>query len=198
MGHETPEGQYWTVQAAHARKFVDKMRNDNPDAPYFWTGTGPGATINTSVIPIDVQTWSVLRTRQPTNYSGALDWALKNCHEIFRRDAFDFNCNDGDGVWWEGTAQLAAALNWLKRDREAVSILAGLRQAQLRDGIAAGALPAASRCGLTTGFDLPFRSGRTIPWLYPDWPHIGATAWFIFAALRINPYYVVDGVATAR
>jgi hypothetical protein len=39
-------------------------------------------------------------------------------------------------VWWEGTAQLAAALRWLKRDREAVSILARLREAQLRDGIA--------------------------------------------------------------
>jgi hypothetical protein len=198
LGRETPEGQYWTVQAAHARKFVDRMRNDNADAPYFWTGTGPGTSINTSVIPLDVQTWSVLRTRQPTNYSAALDWALKNCNETFHRDAFDFNCKDGDGVWWEGTAQLAAALRWLKRDREAVSILARLREAQLRDGIAAGALPAASRCGLTTGFDLPFRSGRTLPWLYPDWPHIGATAWFIFAVLRINPYYVADGVATAR
>jgi hypothetical protein len=197
-GRETPEGQYWTVQAAHARKFVDKMRNDNGDAPYFWTGTGAGISINTSVIPLDVQTWSVLRTRQPTNSSEALDWALENCHEIFHADAFDFNCKDGDGVWWEGTAQLAAALRWLKRDRQAISILARLREAQLRDGIAVGALPAASRCGLTTGFDLSFRSGRTIPWLYPDWPHIGATAWFIFAALRINPYYVVDGVATAR
>jgi hypothetical protein len=197
-GRETPEGQYWTAQAAHARKFVDRMRNDNADAQYFWTGTGPGTSINTSVIPLDVQTWSVLRTRQPTNDSKALEWALKYCRETNHRDAFDFNCNDGDGVWWEGTAQLAAALRWLKRDREAMSILARLREAQLRGSIAAGALPAASRCGLTTGFDLSFRSGRTIPWLYPDWPHIGATAWFIFAALPANPYYVVDSVATAR
>lgn len=197
-GRDTSEGQYWSAQAAHARKFVDKMRNDNADEHYLWTGTGPGTTINTSVIPLDVQTWSVLRTRQPMNYSRALDWALENCHETGHRDAFDFNCKDGDGVWWEGTAQLAAALRWLKRDREAMPILARLREAQLRDRTAAGALPAASRCGLTTGFDMSFRSGRTIPWLYPNWPHIGATAWFIFAALRINPYYVVDGVATAR
>jgi hypothetical protein len=197
-GRDTSEGQYWSAQAAHARKFVDKMRNDNADEHYLWTGTGPGTTINTRVIPLDVQTWSVLRTRQPMNYSKALDWALENCHEAGHRDAFDFNCKDGDGVWWEGTAQLAAALRWLKRDREAMPILARLREAQLRDRTAAGALPAASRCGLTTGFDMSFRSGRTIPWLYPNWPHIGATAWFIFAALRINPYYVVDGVATAR
>jgi hypothetical protein len=81
LAEQAAEGEYWTVQAAHARKFVDKMRNDNADARYFWTGTGPGISINTS-IPLDVQTWSVLRTRQPTNYSEALDWALKNCHEI--------------------------------------------------------------------------------------------------------------------
>jgi hypothetical protein len=198
MGRQTPEGQYWTAQAAHARRFVDKMRNDKADAQYFWTGTGGGTSINTSVIPLDVQTWSVLRTRQPANEAGALDWALMNCREGDRRDAFDFNCNDGDGAWWEGTAQAAAALSWLKRDREAAPMLARLREAQLRDRSAAGALPAASRCGLTTGFDLPFRSGKTIPWLYPDWPHIGATAWFVFAALRINPYYVADGAATAR
>ena len=198
MGRETAEGQYWAAHAAHARKFVDKMRNANADAQYFWTGTGTGTRINTSVIPLDVQTWSVLRTRQPADSAKALDWALQNCHETNHRDAFDFNCKDGDGAWWEGTAQLAAALRWLKRDREAMPILARLGEAQLRDAIAAGALPAASRCGLTTGFDLSFRSGRAIPWLYPDWPHIGATAWFIFAALGINPYYVADGVATAR
>jgi hypothetical protein len=51
-------------------------------------------------------------------------------------------------------------------------------------------LPAASRCGLTTGFDQTFQSGKTVPWLYPDWPHIGATAWFIFAALGVNPYFI--------
>jgi hypothetical protein len=194
IGRETPEGRYWTMQAQHARPFVDRMRNGNADAQYLWTGTDRGRSVNTSVIPLDVQTWSVLRTRQPANYSVALDWALKNCRASGQRNAFDFNCKDGDGAWWEGTAQVAAALRWLKRDHEAAPILERLREAQLRDSTAAGALPAASRCGLTTGFDLSFRSGKTIPWLYPDWPHIGATAWFVFAELGINPYYVAEGV----
>jgi hypothetical protein len=197
-GRETREGRYWTIQAARARAFVDRMRNDGADAPYFWTGTGPGSSINTRVIPLDAQTWSVLRTREPAAYAGALDWALNNCRAGGHRDTFDFNCNDGDGAWWEGTAQVAAALRWLKRDREAMPMLDRLRDAQVRDGTAAGALAAASRCGLTTGFDLSFRSGRTIPWLYPDWPHIGATAWFIFAGLGVNPYYVADAVSGAR
>ena len=190
VGPKTPEGQYWSAKATHARGFVDRMRNDTADAPYFWTGTGVGTTINKSVVPLDAQTWTVLRSHEPQSYAGALDWALTNCTETGSRDAFDFNCRDGDGAWWEGTAQVAAALRWLDRDHEAAPILARLRDAQLKSGGAPGALPAASRCGLTTGFYQTFRSGKTVPWLYPNWPHIGATAWFIFAALGVNPYFV--------
>ena len=190
VGPETPDGQYWSAKAAHAGAFVDRMRNEAADAPYFWTGTGAATTINKSVVPLDAQTWAVLRTRTPSSYAGALDWALTNCTETTSRDAFDFNCRDGDGAWWEGTAQVAAALRWIKRDQEAAPILARLRNAQLKASVAVGALPAASRCGLTTGFDQTFRSGKTVPWLYPDWPHIGATAWFIFAALGVNPYFI--------
>jgi hypothetical protein len=191
-GPETPDGRYWTSQAAHARTFVDKMRNDGADAQYLWTGARPDGTINKSVIPLDAQTWAVLRTREPATYAAALDWALRNCSEKGRHDAFGFKCDNGDGAWWEGTAQVAAALRWLKRDQDAVPVLARLREAQLSNTKSPGALPAASRCGLPTGFDLSYRSGKTIPWLYPDLPHIGATAWFIFAALGINPYFVTD------
>ena len=197
-GRDTRDGSWWTEQAGHARRFVDAMRNDDAGAAYLWTGTSAGTAINRSVIPLDAQTWSVLRTRTPVNDRPALDWALKNCRQAGRRDAFDFNCRDGDGAWWEGTAQVAAALHWLGRDRDAAPVLSRLREAQLREGIAAGALPAASRCGLTTGFDLSFGSGRTMPWLYPDWPHVGATAWFAFAALGINPYHVTARAAGAR
>ena len=195
-----PEGSsYWTAQMIHARSFVDKMRAGGaPTSPY-WTGTsgGAGMEINKSIVPLDVQTWSVLGTRDPSQSAGALDWALTNCTERGRRDAFDFNCHDGDGAWWEGTAQVAAALQWLKRDSDAAPMLGRLRAAQLKDAPAAGALPAASRCGLTTGFSRT-RNGKTEPWLYTNWPHIGATAWFIFAALGVNPYFVGDPAAGTR
>jgi len=153
--------------------------------------------INKSVIPLDVQTWSLLGTREPAQSTGALDWALTDCTERGSRDAFDFNCHDGDGAWWEGTAQVAAALWWLKRGTDATPMLARLRAAQLKDTPAAGALPAASRCGLTTGF-YRTRKGKTEPWVYTNWPHIGATGWFIFAALGANPYFVGDPAAGTR
>jgi hypothetical protein len=93
---------------------------------------------------------------------------------------------------------VAAALRWLKRDEEAAPMLARLRAAQLTDKPAAGALPAASHCGLTTGFTKTFHNGKTMPWLYTNWPHIGATAWFIFAALGANPYFVDATAARLR
>lgn len=194
VANDLEESRSWIAQMTYARSFVDKMRADAPDTSYYWTGTGAGMgmTINKAVIPLDAQTWAVLHTREPSRYSSALDWALKNCTESGSRDAFDFNCNDGDGAWWEGTAQVAAALRWLKRDRDAEPVLARLRAAQLKDKPAAGAFPAASRCGLTTGFEQTFRNGARLPWVYPNWPHIGATAWFVFAALGANPYFVGD------
>jgi hypothetical protein len=193
------ESNHWTAQMIHARSFVDKMRADDANASPYWTGTGAGAgiVINKSVIPLDVQTWSVLSTREPGQSMGALDWALTNCTAGRIRDAFDFNCHDGDGAWWEGTAQVATALRWLKRGKEAAPVLARVRSAQLKDTPAAGALPSASRCGLTTGFSRTV-NGKTVPWVYTNWPHIGATGWFIFAALGANPYFVADPVAESR
>jgi hypothetical protein len=191
------EGRRWNEQAGHARAFVESMRAGVGEAP-IWTGTSVGSEINKSVVPLDAQTWGVLGTRDPRPLAGALDWALGHCTESGRRDAFDYNCNDGDGAWWEGTAQVAAALKWLGRGPDAAPMLARLAAAQVKQGKAAGALPAASRCGLTTGFDRTYRNGKTVPVLYSNWPHIGATAWFIFAALGVNPYFVEQAAAGPR
>ena len=185
------ESRRWSAEATHAREFVAGMQAGGGEAPS-WTGTGAGATVNKSVIPLDVQTWGVLGARESTPYAGALDWALSNCHETGAIDAFDFNCNDHVGAWWEGTAQMAAALERLRRPPDAAPILARLRAAQLKTGPAAGALPAASRCGLSTGFSRISYGGKVVPQLYSNWPHIGATAWFIFAALGVDPFFVVD------
>jgi hypothetical protein len=197
VSSDPDQSRQWSSEALHARSFVDKMRADGAEASYYWTGTGAGAgtSINKSVVPLDVQTWGVLGARGPDKNAGALDWTLKHCAEKDSRDAFGFQCNNGDGAWWEGTAQMVAALRWLKRDQQAMPVLARLRAAQLQDEPAAGAMPAASRCGLPTGFQQTFHDGKTRPWVYPNWPHIGATAWFIFAALGVNPNYINGSVA---
>lgn len=52
------------------------------------------------------------------------------------------------------------------------------------------ALATASRCGLTTGLSRSFLNGKTVPWVYRNWPHIGATVWSFFATLGVNPNFV--------
>lgn len=192
VGTRSPESQFWQSQAEHARMFVEALQNTGSSGMQLLTGTAPESTVaNTAVIPVDVQAWSVLGLGQPRKYEPALNWAISHCRAGNISNAFDFNCSDGDGAWWEGTAQVAAALRWLGRDAEANLLLERLRGAQLSTGPAIGGIPAASKCGLTTGFrKYWWTSGNELPWLYSSNPHIGATAWYTFAALGVNPYYL--------
>ncbi|HLG49994.1 MAG TPA: hypothetical protein VKY24_27385 [Reyranella sp.] len=188
----TAEGLDWTEQARHAAGFVDSVRRKASREGYLPTGTAPaGSAIVGTPIPLDAQTLSVLGLGNAKVYESALDWALASCRATGFAAAFDFNCKDGDGGWWEGTAQMAAALKQLGRASEAAPILQALEAAQVRDGLAMGALPAASRCDLTTGFTKTWpASGTTTPWLYSANAHVGATAWFIFATLDAHPYHL--------
>ena len=93
---------------------------------------------------------------------------------------FDFN-TDLDGVWFEGTAQVAAAYKAIDRnDSRAAPWLDRLRQVQ---DSGTGALPATNVEDLTTGFYL----FDGTPWLYHQRPHIAATAWFVLAEIGVNP-----------
>lgn len=191
-GRSASERDDWLAQARHARAFVDRMRSAPSGSWHLWTGIQPGSTaINRAPIPVDIQAWAVLGMGAPAAFAPALDWANAQCRAGNPPDAFDFNCLDGDGAWWEGTAHMAAAFNALGRP-EAASLLHRLRQVQGTSGRAAGAMPAASTCGLTTGFSRTWPStGETKPWLFANSPHIGATAWYLFAAQKKNPYYLV-------
>ena len=190
--HDNQRRQLWTAQAAHARQFVEAMWQQSTNGAYLATGTSEGDKITTNPISLDAQTWSVLGMGEPRAYERSLDWALKNCTAGKVLNAFDFNCLDGDGAWWEGTAQVAAALKWLDRTNEAVTVLAGLREAQVRTpGPAKGAIPAASVCGLTTGFYRdwgPKGKKEVLPWTFTNAPHIGATAWYVLATQGKNPF----------
>lgn len=192
VGRNTVEGRKWLSEQAHARNFVENMINAQGEG-HLSTGTEPGSDKRSQgVIPLDPQTWSVLGMGQPELYRPAVEWALRHCRAgTDYPQAFDFNCHDGDGAWWEGTAQMAVALTMLGREDEAKPLLSLLRQAQITDGPAAGALPAASKCGLSTGFYHFWPSeNKEKPWCYPNTPHIGATAWYLFALLGKNPFFL--------
>jgi hypothetical protein len=175
------------------------MHAGTGDSTFLWSCTAEdGLSPNREVLPLDVQTWGVLAlpdagTAGP--YARALSWALTNCRAGTIAHALDFNCNDGDGAWWEGTAQAAAALRFVKKEARAAPLVSALKAAQIREGVFAGGLPAASICGLTTGFYKTWAAtGQTLPVRYSNAPHIGATAWFIFALCAENPFFLSANV----
>lgn len=186
--------RFWRRQKTRALKFVASMQA-GADGNFLWSGTvGHSEAPNRQVLPVDVQAWGVLAIPGADTgaiYPRALTWALTHCRAGKVAQALDYNCNDGDGAWWEGTAQAAAALRLLKMETRAAPIIAALRKAQIKQGDLAGALPAASKCGLTTGFYKTWAStGETLPVRYSNAPHIGATAWFIFALRGDNPFFL--------
>lgn len=170
----------WNVRAAPALSLVDAMWNAR--SGFYWIGTlDDGATPNRIPIPEDVQTWSFLATER-TAYEASIDWASE--HLAASDGAFrgvSFSNADRSGVWFEGTAHLAAALQAraAKGDgRRAAAYLGKLAYAQLHAPNADGdGIDAASKNGLRTGDGDSYYASL----------HVGATAWYALAALASNP-----------
>ncbi len=177
---EVTSDEKWQQRAAHAETFVKSMWD--PLEGKFYTGTDDsGITINQEVIPLDAQTWPILAFLDEQDlYLSALDYVEAH-HRV--GDGFDFN-TDQDGIWYEGTAQMAAAYQAVGETQKAAVIVTAVENAQF----ASGAIPAASKDGLTTGFYLP--PPVNSPWLYYQRGHVGASAWYLFAKLGVNPYWI--------
>lgn len=172
-GHE-----HWRERANHAKQFVVAMWDNSQGK--FWTGTGNnGIEINKDVVPVDVQAWAVLALEDEGKpYWKALEFAESH---LKVGDGFDFN-QDGDGIWYEGTAQMAVAYHFTGQREKWRALVSVLKSAQFHSG----GLPAADRDGLTTGFFLP--DGQ--PWLYFRRAHVGATAWLVLAEKSANPFWM--------
>jgi len=186
--YEITGDETWEGRALHAKNFVEAMWSGSES--HFWTGTyDDGCTINKTNdpndpdnpikinIPLDIQAWALMAF---DSYNSALNWAENNCyieHHSFK--GFDFN-NDKDGVWFEGTAQMAVAYQINRENSKSDSYIEEIRKAQTSATNDNGkGIVAACHDGVTTGFD----------WEYFNRLHIGATAWYIFAERGHNPYW---------
>lgn len=175
----------WRNRAEHAKKFVEAMWNS--DEGHFWTGTtNDGVTINKSNIPLDIQAWALMAFGDVDveKYGRAINWAEENnqlVHHGFK--GFDFN-SDKDGVWFEGTAQMAIAFQIKKETSKADEFLAEIERAQTEGTNNNGkGIIAACHDGVSTGFE----------WQYFSRLHTGVTAWFIFAKQGYNPLKFLRG-----
>jgi hypothetical protein len=181
------ENETWRIRAENASCFVEAMWD--PDEGKFWTGTGSdGTTINIDVIPLDVQAWTILAFWKK---SDAYLPALKYSEQNFSVDGgFDFN-QDRDGIWYEGTAQMAAAYRSVGDLEKWQNTLDVIQSAQ---DDTSGGVPAASIDGLTTGFTVATENGEAIPWIYYKRLHTGATGWLALAEKGVNPFWMENEI----
>ncbi|GJL53565.1 MAG: hypothetical protein NPIRA02_06970 [Nitrospirales bacterium] len=173
----------WHEAALHARAFIDQMYD--PQAGCFFAGTiNPNMRNEQSgQLPLDTQSWSVLALKDASNlYAQILTCAEQNHHTIHDGfEGFDFN-DDQDGVWFEGTAQMAVAYDIAGQTVSGSNLREELRRAQAThfpgEGTGQG-IVAASHSGVTSGFGFQLLQRL----------HIAATAWNMFAESEFNPFY---------
>jgi hypothetical protein len=173
----------WSVRAAWARSFVASMWN--PRQGRFYVGTtADGATPNDSVMPEDVNSWSYLALRDP-RYAASLSWDVRNLAvSAGGVTGVSFCSGDRTGVWYEGTAHLADALEFRGQPGDAAlaaQYLSDIYRAQAHGpGTDHRGIIAASRNGL----------GDCGGGTYSASLHTGTTAWYILAARKINPFVI--------
>ena len=174
----------WLSGAILASNFVELMWETNRGCYLAGTTGGNPDSRNQSAgqLPLDTQSWTMLAipgtlTRHPHLFD-ALEQYHRNQHDGF--DGEDFN-EDLDGVWFEGTSQVAVDYASVGNSIQFDKLRATLWAAQqipppFGDGMG---IPAASHDGVSSGFS--FNLFRR--------PHVGATAWNIFAQKGFNPFY---------
>jgi len=173
----------WLAEAEHARLFLEAMWDSSIGC--YRAGTLDPSARNelAGKLPADVQSWSVLAVPSVLTFHPAVLGCLQTNHVTTDQGftGVDFN-EDKDGVWFEGSAQLAVAYEAARQLSSAQALRSMLAQAQATPPFGDGfGSAAASRDGLTTGFDFFYFRRR----------HIGATAWNVFAQLVFNPFYAV-------
>jgi hypothetical protein len=176
-----PSGSAWAARAAWARQFVVSMWA--PSAGRFYVGTTTdGVSVNDAEQPEDVNSWSYLALADPA-FASSIDWDVRNLAVTAKGfSGVSFCRGDRSGVWFEGTAHLADALqlrNGSGDRTQASAYLGDIAHAQVAgkntDGLG---IIAASKNGLSD-----CDGGRYFASL-----HTGATAWYLLALQGADPF----------
>ena len=171
----------WATHAAWAKQFVGAMW-DSADSRFYVGTLNDGKTPNTSFKPEDVNSWSYLAFKNPA-WATAPSWDVTNL--AVSRGGFSgvsFCSGDRTGVWFEGTAHLADALelrNASGDQPQAQQYINDIAYAQTNgpnnDGMG---IIAASKDGLSDCDGSKYYASL----------HVGATAWYIMAVGKANPF----------
>ncbi|WP_237770225.1 hypothetical protein [Ornithinimicrobium sp. CNJ-824] len=211
MLHQVDGDPAWLEAVARARSLVERMWE--PEGGFFYTGSNDGSTVNQEPLPLDPQTWSWLAL-QDDRYAASVDWAAGalattdtpsspnsqlppgvsisgvtfSSASLISTGTYNGMQVDPEGVWLEGTAQLATALadRHASRDRARANRLLDqvrLAQAELGGGQHVGGTPlgVGGVVAASSLIDSGFGFG------YFQVQHVGATAWYVMAELGVNP-----------
>jgi hypothetical protein len=173
----------WTNDAAWARAFVAGMWNASTGSFYVGT-TSDGVTPNMAEQPEDVNSWSYLALQDPA-YSSSIDWDVQ--HLSVSAGGFSgasFCQGDKSGVWFEGTAHLADALELRHASGDATlasQYVSDVQFAQTNgpNGDGLGVIAASK----------DFLSDCDGGYYYSSL-HTGATSWYILASQQVNPFVI--------
>lgn len=167
------------AQAGIARRFVEA--HWDPDKGRFLIGTLPdGRTPQTQKSGLDAQIWPLIAiTDPPRQWLRALTF-VERTHRFAQGYGFK---QDPDGMWTEGTAQVAAVAGL----RGLTSLAQPLWPLLVAQEAGDGWLYATPQAQVSTGLSVGPDSTHD-DFLYFHLPHLGATAWAAIAATGVNPF----------
>lgn len=177
LGKQTGDAR-WREMSAAARRFVESMWD--PSCACFLVGTVDDGVTRNPVLALDAQAWPP--TALPggaETYRGAIATAEK---KMSVGGGFAYGENR-DGVWTEGTAQMALLLELIGRKTSLLTVIEAQRSPD-------GGYFATNGNQLPTGFALD--TDPTQPRLYFHLPHLGAAAWAALAERGFNPFTLTN------
>ena len=168
--------EHWRDLAGSARNFVETMWD--PARQCFVVGTAEDGVTRNPMLALDTEIWPLTALPGMEQYRGAIATA-ERLMSVGGGFAYGEN---RDGVWTEGTGQIALLLELLGQQDKAKVLLATIEAQRAPNGgyFASGAKQ------LPTGFALD--TDPTQPRLYFHLPHLGATAWAALAERGFNPF----------
>lgn len=175
-GRETGDAAL-TQQANVAGDFVKSMWD--PTQHRFFVGTlDDGKTLSRDKSGLDAQVWPLLAfDSHPADWNQVWSW-IDSQHRS--GDGYGYR-RQPDGVWTEGTAQVAAGLQ-----ASGKPVPDTLWQVLAAQRSASGMLYATPQPRIATDFAIGPTSTYA-DFFYYHQPHLGATAWTALAAKRWNP-----------
>lgn len=167
-----------TQQAKLAGSFV-RMMWDNAQHRFLVGTLDDGKTLSRDKSGLDAQAWPLLAFQpHPAEWNQVWEW-INAQHRS--GDGFGYR-RQPDGIWTEGTAQVAAAMQ--ASGKAVPDSLWQLLAAQRGDG---GMLYATPQQRIGTDFAIGPTSTYA-DFFYYHYPHLGATAWAALAAKSWNPF----------